>query len=108
MKNELKSIEQNKAWDLYELFEDCKRVECKWVFKSKRDSNDNIEGHKAKLIAKCFTQKDGVDYRETFSPVSKKVSFRIIMALVIHYNVNEYEKRLSNLKIRRRGLYESS
>ncbi|RYE20331.1 MAG: hypothetical protein EOP45_11235, partial [Sphingobacteriaceae bacterium] len=71
--------------------EGCKRVGCKWVFKTKLDSNGNIERHKARLVAKGFTQKDGVDYKETFSPVSKKDSLRIVMAMVAHYDLELHQ-----------------
>ena len=60
---------------------------CKWVFKTKCDFRDNIERYKARLVAKGFTQKDDIDYKETFSLVSKKDSFRIIMTLVAHYDL---------------------
>ena len=82
MKDELKSMEQNKVWDLVELLESCKRVGCKWVFKIKRDSNGNIERYKARLVAKGYAQKNGLDFKKPFSPVFKKDSLRIIMALV--------------------------
>ena len=82
MKEELKSMAENNVWDLIELPEGSKRVGCKWVFKTKYDSNGNIEQFKARLVAKGYTHKDGIDYKETFSPVSKKDSLRIIMALV--------------------------
>jgi len=87
MKYELKSMAQNGVWDLVELPEGCKRVGCKWVFKTKCDSHGNIERHKARLVAKGFTLKSGIDYKETFSQVSKKYSFRIIMALIAHYDL---------------------
>jgi len=96
MKDELKSMTQNGVWDLVELLEGCKKVGCKWVFKTKRDSHGNIERYKARLVAKGFTQKDGIDYKETFSPVSKKDSFRIIMALVAHYDLELHQM---NVKI---------
>ena len=47
MKEELESMAQNDVWDLIELPEGCKRVGCKWVFKTKRDSHGNIECYKA-------------------------------------------------------------
>ncbi|GKC88611.1 retrovirus-related pol polyprotein from transposon TNT 1-94, partial [Tanacetum coccineum] len=72
MKEELKSMAQNKVWDLVNLQEDSKRVGCKWVFKTKRDSKGNVDDYIARLVAKGYTQKNGVDYNETFSPVSKK------------------------------------
>ncbi|TYK14839.1 reverse transcriptase [Cucumis melo var. makuwa] len=91
MKEELKSMNDNKVWDLVKLLKESKRVGCKWVFKIKRDSNGNIERHKARLVAKGYTQKDGIDYKETFSPVSKKDSLIIIMALVAHYDLELHQ-----------------
>ena len=46
---------------------------------------------KARLVAKEFTQKKGIDYKETFSLVSSNDSFRIIMALLVHFNLELYQ-----------------
>ena len=54
--------------------------------KKKKDSLGNIERHKARLVAKGFTKREGIDYTETFSPISKKDSLRIIMASVAHFD----------------------
>ena len=62
-------------------------ITCKWVYKMKCDSKGNIEKYKARLVEKGFTQREEIDYNETFSLVSCKDSFRIIMALVAHYDL---------------------
>jgi len=80
----------NNIWNLVKLLEGCKRARCKWVFKTKRDSHGNIKRYKVKLV-KDFTQKDGIDYKEIFLPISKKDSFRVIMVLVAHYDLELHQ-----------------
>nr|XP_029148837.1 uncharacterized protein LOC114925379 [Arachis hypogaea] len=91
MKEEMKSMKDNDVWDLVELPEGVKPIGCKWIFKTKRDSKGNVERYKARLVAKGFTQKEGIDYKETFSPVSSKDSFRTIMALVAHFDLELHQ-----------------
>ena len=87
MKDEMNSMASNGVWNLVELPDGAKAIECKWVFKTKKDSLGNIERYKARLVAKGFTQNEGIDYKETFSPVSKKDSLRVIMTLVAHFDL---------------------
>ena len=87
MNDEILSMNHNGVWELVEIPNGFKPTGCKWVFKTKKDSNGNVERYKARLVAKGFTQREGIDYNETFSPVSSKDSFRIIMALVAHYDL---------------------
>ena len=54
-------------------------------------SKPNAISYKAHLVAKGFTQKEGIDFKETFPPVSTKDSFRIIMALVTHYDLELHQ-----------------
>ena len=87
MKEEFKSMQDNQVWDLVPLPEGKRPIGCKWIFKTKRDSMGNVERYKARLVAKGFTQKEGIDFTETFSPVSSKDSFRTIIAPVTHFDL---------------------
>ena len=69
------------------MLEGAKSIGCKWIFKTKKVSKGNVERYKGRLVAKGFTQKEGIDYKETFSLLSSKDSFRILMALVAHFNL---------------------
>jgi hypothetical protein len=91
MEDEMRSMNANKVWDLEIIPKGAKTVGCKWVYKTKLDSQGNIERYKARLVAKGFTQREGIDYNETFSPVSCKDSFRIIMVLVAHYDLELHQ-----------------
>jgi hypothetical protein len=90
MKDEMKSMSSNGVWDLEDIPKGAKTVGYKWVYKIKYNSKENIEMFKARLVTKSFTQREGIDYNETFSLVSCKDSFIIIMALVAHYDLELY------------------
>jgi hypothetical protein len=97
MEVEMRSVSVNKVWDLEEIPKGAKTVECKWVYKMKCHSNGNIERFKARLVAKGFTQREGIDYTETFYPVSCKNSLRIIMAPVTHYDLELHQMDVKTL-----------
>ncbi|GJQ90258.1 putative zinc finger, CCHC-type containing protein [Tanacetum coccineum] len=77
--------------ELAELPKGAKPVGSKWVFKIKLDPNGNVERYKARLVGKGYTQKEGIDYKETFFPVSRKDSLRIVMALVAHFDLELHQ-----------------
>lgn len=81
MADEYKSFETNKCWTLTDLKEGQKPVKCKWVFKIKRGLNGKILKYKARLVAKGFTQKYGIDYNETFAPVVRYSTIRMLFAI---------------------------
>ena len=86
MKAKMDSMVSNQVWDLVEVPISVKSIGCKWVFKTKKDSLGNLKRHKARLVANVFTQREGINYIETFSLVSRKDSLRVIIALVAHFD----------------------
>ncbi|MCL8568099.1 DDE-type integrase/transposase/recombinase [Proteus mirabilis] len=86
MKSEIGSMYENKVWTLVDLPDDRRAIENKWIFKKKTDANGNVTVYKARLVAKGFRQIQGVDYEETFSPVAKLKSVRIMLAIAAFYD----------------------
>ena len=84
-------MQDNDIWNFVKLPKGPKPIDCKWIFKTKRDSKGNVERYKTCVVAKGFTQKEGIENKETFSPVSSKDSFRTIMALVAHYDLELHQ-----------------
>ena len=76
----------NLVWDLMEPPEGIKPIGCKWIYKKKRGTYGKVETFKARLVAKGFTQKEGIDYKETFSPIAMLKSIRILLSIVAHFN----------------------
>jgi len=85
---EIKSLMDNKSWNLLKLPDNRKAIGCKWVFKLKRDTDGKINRYKARLVAKGFSQKEDIDYNETFAPVAKYSSIRIILSIAATMNMN--------------------
>ncbi|CAG4987165.1 unnamed protein product [Colias eurytheme] len=85
MKEELQSFDDNKAWTFVDRSEADRIVQCKWVFKRKYKSDNSVR-YRARLVAKGFTQREGVDYYETYSPVLRYSTLRLLFALSVKLN----------------------
>jgi hypothetical protein len=84
MVEELKSIKDNKTWDVIDLPHGHRAIGLKWVFKAKKDEQGRVVKHKARLVAKGFVQKPAFDYEEAFAPVARMESVRLILAVAMH------------------------
>jgi hypothetical protein len=72
-------------------------VSTKWIFNKKKDENGRVKKYKARLVARGFTQQYGIDYRETFAPVLKGKSLKIIIALS---SGTKTERKLAQLDVK--------
>ncbi|RVW79759.1 Retrovirus-related Pol polyprotein from transposon TNT 1-94 [Vitis vinifera] len=88
MDDEMASLRKNQTWELVPLPEGVKPVDCKWLFKIKDGiSKDEPPKYKSRLVAKGFSQKEGIDYNEVFSPIVKHKSIRVLLAMVSVFNL---------------------
>lgn len=81
MDEEMASLLENKTWRVELVPEGVKPVPVKWVFKIKTDENGNVERYKARVCAKGYKQKQGVDFEEVFAPVSRQPTVRALLSL---------------------------
>ena len=91
MKDELVSMDHNQVWDIVDLPSGKRPIGCKWIYKTKLNPDGSIERYKSRLVAKGFTQREGIDYYETYAHVSSKDSLRIVMALVAHFDLELHQ-----------------
>jgi hypothetical protein len=75
------AVEKNCTWELADLPRGHNAVALKWVFKLKRDEAGAIVKHKARLVARGFVQREGIDFNDTFAPVARTKSMRLFFAL---------------------------
>jgi hypothetical protein len=83
MNCEHQALMRNKTWRLVPTPNGKNVISCKWVYKIKRRSDGTIDRHKARLVAKGFKQQYGIDYEDTFSPLVKAVTIRLILSIAV-------------------------
>jgi hypothetical protein len=86
MDRKINVLEQAGTWTTVPCPTDKNIVGCKWVFRLKRKANGSVEKYKVRLIARGFMQIHGVDYFDTYSPIAKLSSFRMLLAMAAHYD----------------------
>lgn len=83
MEDELKTMETNKTWSVVPLPQRQHFIGYRWVYKVKQNSNGTVERYKAGLVAKGYTQQEGLNYIKTFSPPAKLVTVKVLISVVV-------------------------
>ncbi|KAD7477702.1 hypothetical protein E3N88_00838 [Mikania micrantha] len=97
IKNEIDLILQNHTWELVDLPPWCKPLGYRWIFKRKMKANGSIDKYKARLVIKGFRQKEGVDYFDTYSPVTRITSIRLVLAIAALKNLEVHQMDVKTL-----------
>lgn len=93
---EMNSLHRNNTWELVDLPVGRKAIGCKWVFKIKYKSNGEIERYIARLVAKGYGQREGIDFDEKFSPVVKMVTVRCVLSVAVENSWPLYQLDINN------------
>jgi hypothetical protein len=81
MEDEYNALLRNKTWKLVPPQAGRNLINYKWIYKIKQKADGSVDHHKARLVAKDFKQRLGIDYDDTFSPVVKLATIRLILSL---------------------------
>jgi hypothetical protein len=83
MHEELENFERNQIWELVDPPLVCKPIGTKMVWKNKKGKKGEVVRNKSRIVAQGFSQKEGIDYEETFAPVARLEAIRILLAFFV-------------------------
>ncbi|XP_070035895.1 uncharacterized mitochondrial protein AtMg00820-like [Nicotiana tomentosiformis] len=98
MKEELDQFERNKVWELVPKPQNSSVVGTKWVFRNKLNESGQVIRNKARLVAQGYSQHKGIDYDETFAPVARLESIRILLAFTAHKGFKLFQMDVKSAK----------
>ena len=90
MEEEIYQIKKNNTWSFVSRLADKNVIGTKWVFRNKLDENGETTRNKARLVCKGYAQEEGLDYGETFSPISRMEGVRTLLAYATYKGFKVY------------------
>ena len=96
MADKYSALIRNNTWTLVPFTEGMNVVDNKWVFRLKYNVDGSVQRYKARLVAKGFQRTAGIDFNETFNPVIKPCTIRVILTLAASYNWDIQQINLNN------------
>ncbi|XP_020682847.1 uncharacterized protein LOC110099886 [Dendrobium catenatum] len=84
MSDEFHALQKQATWTLVQPPANTPILGCKWTFKTKLLPNGSVDKYKARLVAQGYDQQYGINYNETFSPVAKMTTIRILLTLAVN------------------------
>jgi hypothetical protein len=97
MSAEISALETNHTWVVCDLPPNKHPIGCKWVYKIKHKIDGSVERYNARLVAKGYTQKGGLDYHDTFTPATKMTTVRCFLALAATKNWFLHQLDINNV-----------
>ena len=91
MQDEMSSMDKNNVWELVDHPLGRKTIGNKWVIKVKRKADGSIDRYNTRLVAKGYTQREGIDYEDTFSPVVRFASIHLILSIVAKQDLELFQ-----------------
>ena len=92
MQDELNQFSRNDVWDLVPRPKGFNIIGTKWVFRRKKlNEQGEVIRNKARLVAQGYSQQEGIDYNETFAPVARLESIRLLISFAVQHNISLYQ-----------------
>jgi Reverse transcriptase (RNA-dependent DNA polymerase) len=99
---EIGRVEKFQTWELVDIPKNSNIVGCRWVFRLKHDAARNIVKYQARVVAKGFTQQPGVNFGETFAPVTKLASIQSTIMLAVTHDWELHQMDVKSAEILRK------
>ena len=97
MQEELNQFKRTNVWTLVQRQYDINVIGTKWVFKNKLDEHGTIIRNKARLVVQRYTQEEGIDYDETFAPIVRIETIRILLVFVCYMDFKLYQMNVKSI-----------